>query len=90
MLPGRRDSRQGTNLSEISNRSFQRKKANDRLPHAPVRKMTSRGTSRNNLAHTFTYFANFEILTTHRFESAILFEVDAMRMLMRYGAHDAR
>jgi hypothetical protein len=47
-------------------------------------------TSRNNLAHTYTYFANFEILTTHRFESAVLFKVDAMHMLVRYGAHDAR
>jgi hypothetical protein len=46
-------------LSEISNRSLQRKKANDRVPQAPVRKVTSVGTSRNNLAHTFTHFANF-------------------------------
>jgi hypothetical protein len=33
------------------------------------------GTSRNNLAHTFTYFANFEVLTTHCFESVILFKL---------------
>jgi hypothetical protein len=33
------------------------------------------GTSRNNLAHTFTYFANFEVLTTHCFESALLFNL---------------
>jgi hypothetical protein len=52
--------------------------------------MTSSGISRNNLAHTFTYFANFEVLTTHCFGSAILFKVDAMHMLVRYGAHDAR
>jgi hypothetical protein len=53
--------------------------------------MISRGeTSRKNLAHSFTYFANFEVLTTRCFESAILFKVDAMRMLVRYGAHDAR
>jgi hypothetical protein len=48
------------------------------------------GASRNNLAHTFTYFANFEVLTTRCFESATLFKVDAMRMPVRYGAHDAR
>jgi hypothetical protein len=44
----------------------------------------------NRLAHTFPYFANFWVLTTHCFESAILFKVDAMHMLVRYSAHDAR
>jgi hypothetical protein len=44
----------------------------------------------NMLAHTFTYFANLGFWTTHCFESAILFKVDAMHMLVRYGAHDAR
>jgi hypothetical protein len=48
------------------------------------------GTSKNNLAHTFTYFANFEVLPTRCFESAILFKVDAMHMLVQYGSHDAR
>jgi hypothetical protein len=48
------------------------------------------GTSRNNLAHTFTYFANFEVLTIRCFESVTLFKVDAMHMLVQYGAHDAR
>jgi hypothetical protein len=48
------------------------------------------GTSKNNLAHPFTYFANFEVLTTRCFESAALFKVDAMHMLVQYGAHDAR
>jgi hypothetical protein len=48
------------------------------------------GISRSNLAHTFTYFATFEVLTTRSFESAILFKVDAMHMLVQYGAHDAR
>jgi hypothetical protein len=48
------------------------------------------GISRDNLAHTFTYFANFEVLTSHCFESAILFKVDAMHMLVQYGAYDAR
>jgi hypothetical protein len=48
------------------------------------------GTSRNNLAHTFTYFANFEVLTTRCSEGATLFIVDAMHMLVQYGAHDAR
>jgi hypothetical protein len=33
------------------------------------------GTSRNSLAHTFTYFANFEVLTTRCFESVILFKL---------------
>jgi hypothetical protein len=32
------------------------------------------GISRNNLAHTFTYFANFEVLTTRCFESVTLFQ----------------
>ena len=32
----------------------------------------------------------FEVLTTRCFESAILFKVDAMHMLVQYGAHDAR
>jgi hypothetical protein len=41
------------------------------------------GTSRNNLAHTFTYFVKFEVLTTHYFESVILFKVDAMHMLVK-------
>jgi hypothetical protein len=48
------------------------------------------GTSKNNLAHTFTYLANFEVLTTRCFESAIHFKVNAMHMLVQYGAHDAR
>jgi hypothetical protein len=48
------------------------------------------GTSKNNLAHPFTYFANFEVLTTRCFESAALFKVDAMHMLVQYGARDAR
>jgi hypothetical protein len=48
------------------------------------------GTSRNNLAHTFTYSANFGVLTTRCFESATLFKVDAMHMLVQYGAYDAR
>jgi hypothetical protein len=33
------------------------------------------GTSKNNLAHTFTYFANLEVLTTRCLESAILFKL---------------
>jgi hypothetical protein len=33
------------------------------------------GTSRNSLAHTFTYLANFEVLTTRCFESVILFKL---------------
>jgi hypothetical protein len=45
---------------------------------------------RNRLAHTFTYFAIFGVLTTHCFENAILFKVDVMHMLVQYGAHDAR
>ena len=32
----------------------------------------------------------FEVLTTRCFESAILFQVDAVHMLVQYGAHDAR
>jgi hypothetical protein len=40
------------------------------------------GTPRNNLAHTFTHFANFEVLTTRCFESVTLFKVDAMHMLV--------
>jgi hypothetical protein len=32
MLQGRRDSRQGTNSTEISNRPVQERKANDRVP----------------------------------------------------------
>jgi hypothetical protein len=32
----------------------------------------------------------FGVLTTRCFESAILFKVGAMHMLVRYGAHDAR
>jgi hypothetical protein len=90
MLQDRRDSRQGTNLSEISNRPLQRRKAKDRVPTISC---TDNGFVRklqNRLAHTFTYFANFEVLTTHCFESALLFKVDAMHMLVRYGAHDAR
>jgi hypothetical protein len=48
------------------------------------------GTLRNNLAHTLTYFANLEVLTTRCFESVTLFKVGAMHMLVQYGAHDAR
>jgi hypothetical protein len=43
------------------------------------------GTSRNNLAHIFTYFTNFEVLTTRCFENATLFKFDAMHMLVQYG-----
>jgi hypothetical protein len=42
------------------------------------------GTSRNNLDHIFTYFANFEVLTTRCFESVTLFKIDAMHMLVQY------
>jgi uncharacterized membrane protein YesL len=37
----------------------------------------------NRPAHTFTYFVKFEVLTTPYFESAILFKVDAMHMLVK-------
>jgi hypothetical protein len=33
------------------------------------------GTSKNNLARTFTYFANFEVSATRCFESVILFKL---------------
>jgi hypothetical protein len=43
------------------------------------------GTSGNNLAHTFTYFSNFEVLTTRCFESvSLFFKVGAMHMLVQY------
>jgi hypothetical protein len=48
------------------------------------------GTSKNSLAHIFTYFSNFEVLTTRCFESVTLFKFDTMHKLVRYGAHDAR
>jgi hypothetical protein len=41
----------------------------------------------NRLAYTFTYFANLGFWTTHCFESAILFKVDAMHILWRHYAH---
>jgi hypothetical protein len=45
------------------------------------------GTSKNNLAHTFTYFANFGVLTTHCFESAILFKLMRCICLWRHYAY---
>jgi hypothetical protein len=69
---------------------YEKRKDNKRVPTISC---TDNGFVRklqNGLAHTFTYFTNFEVLTTPFFESAILFKVDAMRMLVRYGAHDAR
>jgi hypothetical protein len=68
---------------------YKERKANDRVHDLLYERWLQVGTSRNNLAHTFTYFANFEVLTTRCFESAIPFKVDAMHMLARYGAHDA-
>jgi hypothetical protein len=47
-------------------------------------------TSRNSLAHTFTYFANFEVLTTRCLENVSLSKIDAMHMLVQYDAHDVR
>jgi hypothetical protein len=38
------------------------------------------------LAHTFTYFANFGVLTTHCFESAILFKLMRCICLWRHYA----
>jgi hypothetical protein len=42
------------------------------------------GISKNSLAHTFTGFANFEVLTIRYFESVTLFKFDAMHMLVQY------
>jgi hypothetical protein len=67
---------------------YKERKAKDRVHNLLYERWLQVGTSRNNLAHTFTYFTNFEVLTTRCFESAILFKVDAMHMLVRYGAHN--
>jgi hypothetical protein len=60
MLQDRRDSRQGTNWPRIPNRPFTRK---GRLMTEFHKFLHERwlqgGISRNNLAHTSTYFANF-------------------------------
>jgi hypothetical protein len=42
---------------------MRKRRANKRVPISPVRRWLQVGTSKNNLAHTFTYFANFEVLT---------------------------
>jgi hypothetical protein len=42
---------------------MRKRKANKRVPISPIRRWLQVGTSRNKLAHTFTYFANFEVLT---------------------------
>jgi hypothetical protein len=41
----------------------------------------------NRLAHTFTYFAILGVLTTHCFESAILFKLMRCTCLWRHYAH---
>jgi hypothetical protein len=43
----------------------------------------------NRLAHTFTYFANLGFWQLIVLKVNTL-QVDAMHMLVRYGAHDAR
>jgi hypothetical protein len=89
MLQDRRDSRQGTNLSEILIDHYKEGRLMTGFQKLWYERWLQVGTSRNNLAHTFTYFANFEVLKTRCFESVTLFKVDAMRMLVQYGAHDA-
>jgi hypothetical protein len=60
MLQDRRDSRQGTNWSRIPNRPFTRKgRLTTKFHKLLYERWLQVGTSRNNLAHTFTYFANF-------------------------------
>jgi hypothetical protein len=60
MLQDRQDSRQGTNWSRISNRPFTRKgRLTTEFHKLLYERWLQVGTSRNNLAHTFTYFANF-------------------------------
>jgi hypothetical protein len=58
-----------------SNRPLQRRKANDRVPQALVRKMTSGGNFKKKSCSHLYLFREFCVLTTHRFESAILFKL---------------
>jgi hypothetical protein len=91
MLQGRRNWRHDAKPIGLSKRALWGKgRLIKEFPNLLYARWLQVGASRNNLAHTFSYFANFEVLTTHCFESAILFKVDAMHMLVRYGAHDAR
>jgi hypothetical protein len=59
MLQDCRGSWQGTNLSEISNRPLQERKLQIKFHKFLHERWHQVGTSRNNLAHTFTYFAIF-------------------------------
>jgi hypothetical protein len=75
MLQDCRGSWQGTNWSSIPNRPFTRKgKLMTEFRKLLCERWLQGVISRNNLAHTFTYFANFEVLTTRCFESAALFQ----------------
>jgi hypothetical protein len=92
MLQDRRDSRQGTNLSEISNRSLQRKGRLKTEFHNPLYTKDDFKWELQGII-LLIFLLNlqiFEVLTTHCFENATPFKVDAMHMLARYGAHDAR
>jgi hypothetical protein len=60
MLQGRRELRQGTNSTEISQKTISKKKrkANKRVPEFSCMKDDFMRKLRKNLAHTFTYFVN--------------------------------
>jgi hypothetical protein len=58
MLQGRRDSRQGTNSTEISKRPLRRNEGYEKSPKFSCTKDDFMWELRNNLPHTFTYFAS--------------------------------
>jgi hypothetical protein len=92
MLQACQDSRQGTNWSRIPNRSLQRNRRLKTEFHNPLYtkddfKWELQGII---LLTSLLNLQIFEVLTTHCFENATPFKVDAMYMFVRYGAHDAR
>jgi hypothetical protein len=97
MLQDRQDSRQGTNWSRIPNRSLQRRslQRNGRLKtgfHNPLyTKDDVKWELQGIILLTPLLVSQISrFWTTRCFGSATLFKVDAMRMPVRYGAHDAR
>jgi hypothetical protein len=91
MLRSCRDSRQGTNLSEISKDHYKERKLQTESHNLLYTKDDFKWELQGIILLTPLLISQiFEVLTTRCFESVTLFKIDAMHMLVQYGAHDAR
>jgi hypothetical protein len=88
MLQGRCDSRQGTKSTEISKRPLWGKgKATKGVPKFSCTKDDFVRKLQNNLAHTFNYPCEFELLTSHYFKVQKFPKLMRCTYLWRHYAH---